>query len=71
MTIAVPPLDPTQIKNALAAGYDLATQMMRSGAIAGAVLELQGEIAVVGLDKPSALLRTGQSFANIPRHGEV
>ena len=71
VTIAVPPLDPTQIKNALAAGYDLATQMMRSGAIAGAVLELQGEIAVVGLDKPAALLITGQSFTNIPRHGEV
>tara|TARA_Y100001954_G_C15465536_1_gene433034 strand:- start:213 stop:626 length:414 start_codon:yes stop_codon:yes gene_type:complete len=71
VTIAVPPLDPTRIKNALAAGHDLATQMMRSGAIAGAVLELQSEIAVVGLDKPAALLRTGQSFANIPRHGEV
>ena len=71
VTISVPPLDPARIESALAAGHDLATQMMRSGAIAGAVLELQGEIAVAGLDEPTALLRTGQSFADIPRHGEV
>ena len=70
VTIAVPPLDPARIENALAAGHDLATQMMRSGTIAGAVLELQGEIAVAGLDEPAALLRTGQSFADISRHGE-
>ena len=70
VTIAVPPLNPTRIANALAAGHDLATQMMYSGKIAGAVLELQGEIAVAGLDEPAALLRTGQSFADISRHGE-
>jgi ApbE superfamily uncharacterized protein (UPF0280 family) len=70
VTMAVPPLDPARIENALAAGHDLATQMMRSGTIAGAVLELQGEIAVAGLDEPAALLRTGQSFADISRHGE-
>ena len=65
VTIAVPTLDPTRIANALAAGHDLATQMMLSGNIAGAVLELQGEIAVAGLDEPAALLRTGRSFADI------
>ena len=70
MTIAVPPLDPARIEKALAAGHDLTTQMMRSGTIAGAVLELQGEIAVAGLDEPAALLRTGRNFADISRHGE-
>ena len=70
VTIAVPPLEPARIENALAAGHDLATQMMRSGTIAGAVLELQGEIAVTGLDEPAALLRIGQSFADISRHGD-
>ena len=70
VTIAVPPLDPTRIENALAAGHDMATQMMRSGTIAGAVLELQGKITVAGLDEPAALLGTGQSFADISRHGE-
>ena len=70
VTIAVPPLDPTRIESALAAGHDLATQMMCGGNIAGAVLELQGEIAVTGLDEPAALLRPGQSFVDISGNRE-
>ena len=70
VTIAVPPLDPTRIESAQAAGHDLATQMMRGGNIAGAVLELQGEIAVAGLDEPAALLRPGQSFVDISGNRE-
>ena len=56
VTVAVPPLGPAQIDTALTAGHRLATELMAGGQIAGAVLELQGEIAVVGLDDPAARL---------------
>jgi ApbE superfamily uncharacterized protein (UPF0280 family) len=39
----------------------LARRMMQGGRLAGAVLELQGEITVVGLDDPAASL-TGRNF---------
>lgn len=58
VTIAVPPLDLGQIDTALTAGCTLATELIAGGRIAGAVLELQGEIAVVGLDDPAARLAT-------------
>ena len=58
VTVAVPPLDPSQIDTALSAGRKLATQLMAYRCIAGAVLELQGKIAVVGLDDPAARLTT-------------
>jgi hypothetical protein len=45
--------------------------MMTGGRIAGAVLELQGERLVVGLDKTTALLTTGQEFAQIFKNGEA
>ena len=70
VTVGVPQLDPSQIATALAAGHDLAVQMMTGGRIAGAVLALQGEMVVVGLDKTTALLTTGQSPADISIHGE-
>ena len=56
VTVAVPPLGPAQIDTALTAGHRLAAELMAGGQIAGAVLELQGEIAVVGLDDPAARL---------------
>ena len=70
VTVAVPQLTPSQVDRALAAGRHLALQMMDGGRIAGAVLELQGERLVVGLDKTTALLTTGQSPADISIHGE-
>jgi len=59
VTVAVPQLRPAQITAALDAGSEVARQMMTGGRIAGAVLELQGEIAVIGLDDPAATL-TGE-----------
>ena len=64
VTVAVPPLRPAQVDTALAAGRDLALQMMTGGRIAGAVLELQGEVTVVGLDDPAALLTTGSDISD-------
>ncbi|MGC6520554.1 MAG: UPF0280 family protein [Candidatus Puniceispirillaceae bacterium] len=69
VTVAVPQLRPAQIDMALAAGRELALQMMGGGGIAGAVLELQGETAIVGLDDVSTMLTTGQDFARIPMNG--
>jgi len=46
-------------------------QMMTGGRIAGAVLALQGEMVVVGLDEAAALLTTGQEFAQITKNGEA
>ncbi|MGC6452316.1 MAG: UPF0280 family protein [Candidatus Puniceispirillaceae bacterium] len=69
VTGAVPQLRPAQIDMALAAGRELALQMMGGGGIAGAVLELQGETAIVGLDDVSTMLTTGQDFARIPMNG--
>ena len=67
-SIIIPiPVDPLLIATVLArpakwvrltAGCTLATELMAGGRIAGAVLELQGEIAVVGLDNPGARLAT-------------
>ena len=71
VTVGVPQLDPSQIATALAAGHDLAVQMMTGGRIAGAVLALQGEMVVVGLDEAAALLTTGQEFAQISKNGEA
>ena len=64
VTVAVPPLRSAQVDTALAAGRDLALQMMTGGRIAGAVLELQGEVTVVGLDDPTALLTTDSVIAD-------
>ena len=64
VTIAVPQLSPVQIDTALSAGRSLATELMAGGHIAGAVLELQGEIAVAGLDDPAAQLTTRQEQAD-------
>ena len=64
MTVAVPQLGPAQIDGALAAGGDLARHMMKGGQIAGAVLELQGRIAVIGLDDPAAALVNAQEFTD-------
>ena len=64
VTVAVPQLRPTQIDLALAAGRELALRMMTGGRIAGAVMELQGEVAVVGLDDPAAQLTTGHDPAD-------
>lgn len=64
VTIAVPQLSPVQIDTALSAGRRLATELMAGGHIAGAVLELQGEIAVAGLDDPAAQLTTRQEQAD-------
>ena len=72
VTVAVPPLRPAQVDTALAAGRDLALQMMTGGRIAGAVLELQGEVTVVGLDDPAALLTTGSDIADTKTiNGEI
>jgi len=70
VTVAVPQLGPTQIDAALSAGRMLASQMITGGHIAGAVLELQGEIEVVGLDDPAALLTTGQDFTDKSNRGK-
>lgn len=70
VTVAVPQLHPTQIRAALAAGQDLAAQMMTGGRIAGAVLELQGEMAVVGLDTPASMLTLGHESVLISMNGE-
>ena len=70
VTVAVPQLRPAQIDAALAAGRDLALHLMKSGSIAGAVLELQGEIAVVGLDDPAMILTTGPTPADTSMNGE-
>ena len=59
VTVGVPPLGTAQIEEALAAGREIARRMMKTGRIAGAVLELQGEIAVAGLDDPAAMLTSG------------
>ena len=59
VTVGVPQLGKAQIEDALSAGRDLALRMMKTGRIAGAVLELQGEIAVAGLDDPAAMLISG------------
>ncbi|GIR51015.1 MAG: hypothetical protein CM15mP60_0760 [Alphaproteobacteria bacterium] len=64
VTVAVPQLGPAQIDGALAAGGDLARHMMKGGQIAGAVLELQGRIAVIGLDDPAAALVNAQEFTD-------
>ena len=64
VTVAVPQLGPAQIDSALAAGGDLARQMTTGGQIAGAVLELQGRIAVIGLDDPAAALVNAKEFTN-------
>ncbi|XDZ66340.1 UPF0280 family protein [Alphaproteobacteria bacterium LSUCC0684] len=61
VTVEVPPLEVEQIASALEAGRKLARRMMQGGRLAGAVLELQGEITVVGLDDPTASL-TGRNF---------
>jgi len=71
VTVAVAPLRPTQIDRALAAGRDLALQMMAGGRIAGAALELQGRIAVVGLDNPEAMLTTGRDPARLSTNWEI
>ena len=62
VTVAVPQLGPAQIDSALATGGDLARHMTKGGQIAGAVLELQGKIAVIGLDDPAAALVNAQDF---------
>lgn len=62
VTVAVPQLSPAQIDSALATGGDLARHMTKDGQIAGAVLELQGRIAVIGLDDPAAALVNAQDF---------
>ena len=59
VTVGVPPLGTAQIMDALAAGQEMALRMMKTGRIAGAVLELQGEIAVAGLDDPAVMLTSG------------
>ena len=59
VTVGVPQLGKAQIEDALSAGRDLALRMMKTGRIAGAVLELQGEIAVAGLDDPTTMLMSG------------
>ena len=64
VTVAVPQLGPAQIDGALAAGGDLARHMMKGGQIAGAVMELQGRIAVIGLDDPAAALVNAQDFTD-------
>ena len=70
VTVAVPQLRPVQISAALAAGRDLAAQMMTGGRIAGAVLELQGKTAVVGLDTPASMLSLGDESPPISITGE-
>ena len=70
VTVAVPQLRPAQISAALAAGRDLAAQMMTAGRIAGAVLELQGKTAMVGLDTPASMLSLGDESAPISITGE-
>ena len=62
VTVGVPQLGKAQIEDALSAGRDLALRMMKTGRIAGAVLELQGEIAVAGLDDSAAMLISGDVF---------
>jgi len=69
VTIEVPPLAPGQIAGALDAGRRLAMRLMKSGRLAGAVLELQGDVAVVGLDDPAALLTGREGFNNISMNG--
>ena len=64
VTVALPQLGPAQIDGALAAGGDLARHMMKGGQIAGAVMELQGRIAVIGLDDPAAALVNAQDFTD-------
>ena len=64
MTVAVPQLGPAQIESALATGGDLARHMIKGEQIAGAVLELQGRIAVIGLDDPAAALVNAQEFTD-------
>ena len=70
VTVAVPQIRPAQIDLALAAGRELAIQMMTGGRIAGAVLEASGEVAVAGLDDPAAMLIVGHNLAGIPINGE-
>ena len=62
VTVAVPQLGPAQIDSALATGGDLAKHIMNGGQIAGAVLELQGRISVIGLDNPAVALVNAQDF---------
>ena len=57
-------ISPAQIDAALATGGNLARHMTKSGQIAGAVLELQGRIAVIGLDDPAAALVNAQEFTD-------
>lgn len=66
VTVAVPQLRPAQVDTALAAGKELAAQLMAGGRIAGAVLELQGEIAVVGLDDAAAQLTSATTLQTFP-----
>ena len=70
VTVGVPPLGTAQIMDALAAGQAMTRRMMRTGRIAGAVLELQGQIAVVGLDDPSATLTVDDDSTDRPTNGE-
>ena len=69
VTIDVAPLHTTQIDAALDAGRALTRQLMQGGRIAGAVLELQGAIAVIGLDDPAATLTTGRHAEELPVKG--
>ena len=70
VTIAVPPLRIAQIDAALNAGKVAAMRIMKTGRIAGAVLELQGEIAVVGLDDPATTLTAHHDTKEGPTDGE-
>ena len=69
VTVDVAPLHKSQIDAALDAGRALTRQMMQGGRIAGAVLELQGAIAVIGLDDPAAMLTTGRHAEELPVKG--
>ena len=70
VTIGVPPLRKALVTAALAAGGAMATRIMATGRIAGAVLELQGETAVVGLDDPGALLAADRGPTDRLTNGE-
>ena len=70
VTIAVPPLRITQIDAALKVGKAEAMRIMKTGRIAGAVLELQGEIVVVGLEDPAATLTADHETTEGPTNGE-
>ena len=70
VTIAVPELRPAQIADALTRGRDLATAMLQGGQMAGAVILLQGDVAIVGLDQPAAMVTARQTISDRPTNGK-